>query len=115
MIQFTLYERLLRSYQQRSGKVPGAFAIFILSAIAKFVASFTTYPLLSVKSRQQVNKSNQKFGSALSVISEIFQREGIAGFFRGVWSKQLQSVLSAATMLLLKDRLLRLAISIVRK
>ena len=87
--------------------------MFVLGAIGKIVATIVTYPLIVVKSRIQTEvESNEAHGSGwlqgihstIAALRSILKQEGWWGFYSGLKSKILQSVLTAAIMFVLKDK-----------
>ncbi|KAD5962087.1 hypothetical protein E3N88_13560 [Mikania micrantha] len=101
-IQFMLYETLLKKLKQHrasrnSNKGVTALEIFLLGAVAKLGATVVTYPLLVVKSRLQ----------AKQVIGEDKKHhyKGLHGFYKGMSTKIVQSVLAAAVLFMVKEEL----------
>ncbi|KAI3519813.1 hypothetical protein L1887_09029 [Cichorium endivia] len=114
-IQFMLYETLLKKLKQRralsnSNKGVTALEVFLLGALAKLGATVVTYPLLVVKSRLQakqvlgVDKKHQYKGT-LDAILKMIRYEGLHGFYRGMSTKIVQSVLAAAVLFMVKEEL----------
>jgi len=100
-IQFVVYEKC------RAGRTNlTALHYFLLGAFAKLVATGVTYPLLSIKSRLQVNSDSDagKYNGVHDAIIKILRFEGIPGFYKGVTSKLLQSVLTAALLFLVQEK-----------
>ncbi|KAJ0558528.1 putative mitochondrial carrier domain protein [Helianthus annuus] len=114
-IQFMLYETLLKKLKQRrasknSNKGVTALEVFLLGALAKLGATVVTYPLLVVKSRLQakqavgVDKSHHYKGT-LDAILKMIHYEGLHGFYKGMSTKIVQSVLAAAVLFMVKEEL----------
>uniref|UniRef100_A0A7S0YCV8 Uncharacterized protein n=1 Tax=Polytomella parva TaxID=51329 RepID=A0A7S0YCV8_9CHLO len=125
-VQYMLYEQILGLFRkwkaQRLAKAnakesksetpsapvklsPGE--VFLASALAKIGATFVTYPLIVVKSRIQASGKDSKGRSVgtFDVLSQIWGKEGFAGFYAGLQAKLLQTALNAALMLMLKEQL----------
>ncbi|EJF62241.1 mitochondrial carrier [Dichomitus squalens] len=111
IIQYTVFEQLKnwlvkgRTAKLRAGGAKNAVAIlsdfdyFLLGALSKLVATSSTYPYIVVKSRLQAGQAHaQRYKSALDGILTIVKEEGIEGLYRGVGSKLIQSVLTAAIL-----------------
>jgi adenine nucleotide transporter 17 len=67
---------------------------------------FQSYPYLVVKTRLQMKGTATGaplYSSTSQALATIWKEEGIAGFFSGVSSKLLHSVLTAAILFLLKE------------
>ena len=96
-IQFVTYEQMLRiiivnKYGGAASKVT-SMEFFFLGAFAKSCATLVTYPYLTVKSRLQHGEVG-----FTKVTNELWQNEGLAGFYHGLGPKFLQTVLNAALM-----------------
>ncbi|KAF2218809.1 mitochondrial carrier domain-containing protein [Elsinoe ampelina] len=85
-IQFMAYEQLKNSWSvTRGGKdklTNGDF--LLLSATSKMFAGSVTYPYQVVRSRLQIYNAGQRYSSARDVIKQVFKKEGIWGFYRGL-------------------------------
>jgi len=72
---------------------------FFLGALSKLVATSSTYPYIVIKSRLQAGQANAlKHKSSLDGLLAILKAEGIQGLYKGVGSKLVQSVLTAAIL-----------------
>ncbi|KAJ2997008.1 hypothetical protein HDV02_005952 [Globomyces sp. JEL0801] len=112
VIQYTVFERL-KAWWEIKKKDLSAFDFFLLGAISKLCATSLTYPYIVVKSRMHLkNKdSNVKSeGNLLDAFKRIFKNEGIKGFYNGIESKLVQSVLTAAFTFAFKEELFNNAI-----
>lgn len=111
VLQYTVFEQLKnflikrRTAKMRAGGAGGAVAVlsdwdfFFLGALSKLVATGTTYPYIVIKSRLQAGKVHAKqYRSSLDGLATILREEGIQGLYKGVGSKLLQSVLTAAIL-----------------
>ena len=78
---------------QRKGQLTG-LDHFLLGAISKTVATLVTYPMITVKTRMQAKGSN--YDGVLDVFKKILEENGISGFYSGIESKIVQSVLTSA-------------------
>lgn len=116
-IQFMLYETMLKKLKKRtlekkrSGEIT-ALEIFLLGALAKLGATIVTYPLLVVKARLQakqvttVDKRDHYKGTSDAILKMI-RYEGFYGFYKGMSTKIVQSVLAAAVLFMVKEELVR--------
>lgn len=117
-VQYVLYEWLMARLRQwkvakkvknEESLKPTAIEVFFISALAKLGATLVTYPILLVKSRLQVGGENGIEGLAyrgtLHAIQTILAEEGFLGFYKGMGAKIVQSVLAAALMLMIKEKL----------
>ncbi|UZJ51630.1 hypothetical protein CBS101457_000950 [Exobasidium rhododendri] len=108
ILQYTAFERL-RSMaldgKKKRGVLPklNDFEVFLLGALSKLLATGLTYPQIVIKNRQQ---SGAKGASNVwTAMTDIVNREGFAGLYRGIAGKLLQSVLTAALLFASKERI----------
>ncbi|KAF9534356.1 mitochondrial carrier domain-containing protein [Crepidotus variabilis] len=112
IIQYTVFEQLknflIKSRTAKLRAAGGATAavavlsdwdFFFLGALSKLVATGGTYPYIVVKSRLQAGSANAlKYKSSLDGLLTIIKEEGVEGLYKGVGSKLIQSVLTAAIL-----------------
>lgn len=111
-IQFMFYEGLKRQLLKKRMKL-SSLDVFIIGAIAKAIATTVTYPMQTVQSilrfgRHRLNPENRTLGSLRNVLSLLHQRVkrfGIMGLYKGLEAKLLQTVLTAALMFLVYEKL----------
>jgi len=115
IIQYTVFEKLKEKLlKSRAGQELTSIHFFLLGAISKLCATGLTYPYIVVKSRMQVNQTkDQKYSSILDGFRKIFKQEGIPGFYKGISSKLLQSVLSSAFLFSLKEEFFKIAVMLL--
>lgn len=107
-IQYMVSEQLKQRWEnQRGGAKLGDADFFYIGAISKLIATGITYPYLTVKSRMQMG---QKYKSSGEAVSRILKEEGVAGFYNGIQSKIVQSVLNSAMLFSSKERFYQLAV-----
>ncbi|KAL4457944.1 hypothetical protein ABPG75_012809 [Micractinium tetrahymenae] len=121
-MQYALYEWLqaararLRCGQGRAeagaAKArPSALEVFLLSALAKTGATLLTYPMLNIKTRMYVARRSEgdaggaHHTSILAAAAEILHKEGPGGYYRGMRTKIVQSVLAAALLFVCKEKI----------
>ncbi|KAF6121734.1 solute carrier family 25 member 17 [Phyllostomus discolor] len=111
-IQFMFYEGLKRQLLKKRTKL-SSLDVFIIGAVAKAIATTVTYPLQTVQSilrfgRHRLNPENRTLGSLRNVLYLLHQRVrrfGIMGLYKGLEAKLLQTVLTAALMFLVYEKL----------
>uniref|UniRef100_A0A5B7A9N9 Putative peroxisomal nicotinamide adenine dinucleotide carrier isoform X1 n=1 Tax=Davidia involucrata TaxID=16924 RepID=A0A5B7A9N9_DAVIN len=119
-IQFMLYETLLKKLKEkRASSKKGsngvtALEIFLLGAVAKLGATVVTYPLLVVKSRLQAKQvtggdKRHHYKGTFDAIMKMIRHEGFYGFYKGMSTKIVQSVLAAAVLFMVKEELVKSA------
>ncbi|XP_022943022.1 peroxisomal nicotinamide adenine dinucleotide carrier-like isoform X2 [Cucurbita moschata] len=116
-IQFMLYETMLNKLKkQRALRKVGsgvtALEIFLLGALAKLGATVVTYPLLVVKARLQAKQvvagdKRHQYKGTFDAIIKMIRYEGVYGFYKGMGTKIVQSVLAAAVLFMVKEELVR--------
>ncbi|XP_031255625.1 peroxisomal nicotinamide adenine dinucleotide carrier [Pistacia vera] len=115
-IQFMLYETMLKKLKKRrtlskkDNKGVTALEIFLLGALAKLGATVVTYPLLVVKSRLQAKQfktgdKRHQYKGTMDAILKMIRYEGFNGFYKGMSTKIVQSVLAAAVLFMVKEEL----------
>jgi len=111
VLQYTVFEQLKnflvarRTNKMRAAGLATAVAVlsdwdfFFLGALSKLAATASTYPYIVVKSRLQAGNPNAlKYKSSLDGLLTILKEEGVEGLYKGVGSKLVQSVLTAAIL-----------------
>ncbi|XP_072983377.1 peroxisomal adenine nucleotide carrier 1-like [Typha latifolia] len=127
-IQYTVFDQLkqklllrrsmndLPSTGNSSPAALSAFSAFILGAISKSVATLLTYPAIRCKVMIQAadpedgdNKAGQPKSpkTMTDALFAIWNKEGIAGFFKGLEAQILKTVLSSALLLMIKEKISR--------
>jgi solute carrier family 25 (peroxisomal adenine nucleotide transporter), member 17 len=107
VIQYSFYE-----YLKKKLRMDSWFGYFIMGAIAKFVATVMTYPMLTLRTRIQLNEKENK--SLLDGIFHLFAnslRDNFREFvtlYNGFMSKALQTVLNSAIILSLHEKITNL-------
>ncbi|XP_069510513.1 peroxisomal membrane protein PMP34 isoform X5 [Ambystoma mexicanum] len=120
-IQFMFYEGLKR--QLLSGQTElSSKQVFVIGAIAKAIATTVTYPLQTVQSvlrfgHHRLNPERRTFGSLRNVLYLLHQRIrrlGLLGLYKGLEAKLLQTVLTAALMFLVYEKLTAATFTLMR-
>ncbi|KAJ2487122.1 hypothetical protein EV174_000734 [Coemansia sp. RSA 2320] len=111
IIQYTAFEQL-KNKVERFRKL-GSLDFFVLGAISKLCATSVTYPYILIKSRMQLKQSkneNERYDSLMDGLRKVIAQEGIAGLYKGIESKLLQSVLTASLLFVSKEALFSYAV-----
>ncbi|KAI8321571.1 mitochondrial carrier [Martensiomyces pterosporus] len=106
IIQYTVFEQL-KNKVERLRKL-GSLDFFVLGALSKLAATSVTYPYILVKSRMQLKQSkneNERYSSLMDGLRKVIAQEGVAGLYKGIESKLLQSVLTASFLFMSKEAL----------
>lgn len=112
-VQYFVFERLKLMLEQaaeaRGEKAQlGPWTIFALGALGKTAATLATYPMLTVKIRMQAARKDKDDTSAQpltipGVVKSVYAEGGALGFYKGMETKIVQSVLNAALLFMSKD------------
>ncbi|KAJ1918292.1 hypothetical protein H4219_002689 [Mycoemilia scoparia] len=106
IIQYTVFEQIKNRLQ--STRKLGNLDFFFLGAVSKLVATVVTYPYIVVKTRMQLRQSkneSERYNSLLDGLKKILAQEGVQGLFKGISSKVVQSVITAAFLFMTKEAL----------
>ncbi|OQR66173.1 peroxisomal membrane protein PMP34-like [Tropilaelaps mercedesae] len=109
-IQFMVYEALKRRCEAL-GITLSAGTAFSIGAISKCIATVLTYPLQLVQSKMRYNNDKR---SMFAVMVYIVRNFGAAGLFKGLESKLLQTVLTAALMFMAYEKISSLVFKLMR-
>ena len=104
-IQYTCYEALKLRMIRRQRRALTDVEVFLLGAISKALATVLTYPLQVAQTR--LRKAGNGYKGTLDCLGKVYNEEGVKGLFGGLSSKLMQSVLTAALMLLVYERILK--------
>eukprot|EP00744_Colponema_vietnamica_P003651 GILI01005563.1.p1 GENE.GILI01005563.1~~GILI01005563.1.p1 ORF type:complete len:341 (+),score=55.79 GILI01005563.1:118-1140(+) len=118
-IQFMVYEKLKRMLSRRGvtnvRRELTSLEYLLIGAISKAVATVATYPQQVVKSRLQARPeagpAAVQYTNLLDCLMKIWRIEGPRGFFRGMSSKMVATVLTSGFMFLTYERLVQLMAS----
>ncbi|XP_026738517.1 peroxisomal membrane protein PMP34 [Trichoplusia ni] len=103
-IQFMVYEALKRHLISKG--LFDTFSAFLVGAVAKAVATTLTYPLQLIQSRLRAGTSLKP------LFRDMKAKPSLA--FRGLEAKLLQTVMTAALMFIIYEKLVRLVLTIMR-
>lgn len=114
-IQFMIYEGLKRQLRRGIPRELSSLEVFVIGAIAKAIATTVTYPLQTIQSILrfgQYNNTSTEKSKLLSSVRTIkcllvnrVRKYGMLGLFKGLEAKLLQTVLTAALMFLLYEKI----------
>jgi len=120
IIQYTAFEQLkrrLEKFKATNGSKLMSWDFFLLGAMSKLIATSITYPYIVVKSRMQLKQSKSddaaRYNSVLDGFQKIIRKEGIQGLYKGLNSKLLQSVLTAAMLFMSKEELYQYSVALL--
>ncbi|XP_022113509.1 peroxisomal membrane protein PMP34 [Pieris rapae] len=103
-IQFMVYESLKRNFVAMNRF--NTYSAFIIGAIAKAIATTLTYPLQLIQSRLRAGTSLKPLYKDIKSNPKII--------FRGLEAKIMQTVMTAALMFLIYEKVVRLVLTIMR-
>lgn len=101
-IQFSAYAKLKAMAITRLNKPRlSSVEYLIIGALSKMVATILTYPLQLSQTKLRstaTRKGTKKLPSTIVCLQEIYQSEGVMGWFKGMDAKLTQTCLTAAFM-----------------
>ncbi|ETN62594.1 peroxisomal membrane protein pmp34 [Anopheles darlingi] len=119
-IQFMVYEALKRKLTEGrpSSSSPSAITFFSIGAIAKMIATVLTYPLQLVQTKLRHGNADKSLNlpadiDTVQLLLIILKRQGVAGLYRGLEAKLLQTVLTAALMFMAYEKIARFVTSLL--
>ncbi|KAG5279867.1 hypothetical protein AALO_G00082420 [Alosa alosa] len=112
-VQFMFYEAMKRRAGQ-GGRRISSMEIFLIGAIAKAIATSATYPLQTVQAilRFGQYKAEGKGGllgslhNVMHLLMDRIKRHGVWGLYKGLEAKLLQTVLTAALMFVVYEKIM---------
>lgn len=116
-IQFMTYESIKRKVAASlRGAQPPAWIFFAIGAIAKTIATALTYPLQLIQSKLRHGHKYANLppnAGTIQILAYILKKQGIAGLYKGLEAKLLQTVLTAALMFLAYEKISRFVFRIL--
>ncbi|KXS14273.1 mitochondrial carrier [Gonapodya prolifera JEL478] len=122
IIQYSAFERMkqrlesFRGARQTSSPLLTDLDFFCLGALSKLIATGITYPYIVIKSRMQLRQGpddETRYSSVWDAFSKIFRVEGLGGFYKGLESKLLQSIMTAALLFFSKEIIFRYTLNLI--
>ncbi|KAG1967293.1 peroxisomal membrane protein PMP34 [Pimephales promelas] len=113
-VQFMLYEGLKRHLLRGVNRQLSSVEVFLIGAIAKAIATTITYPLQTVQSVLRFGQHGRpadrskllnSLRSVMYLLINRVRKWGMLGLFKGLEAKLLQTVLTAALMFLLYEKI----------
>ena len=105
VINYAMYDVLKTRAGVNGGQISAAKAFF-LGALSKAVATVLTYPLQVAQSRLRASTENISMFQALR---DIYAKDKVSGYFKGMGAKLMQTVLNSAFMFFFLEALLNTA------
>ncbi|XP_054891308.1 peroxisomal membrane protein PMP34 [Poeciliopsis prolifica] len=111
-VQFMIYEAMKRKAGKGGQKISSA-KIFLIGAIAKAIATTATYPLQTIQAILRFGQyRGDGKGGLMGSVSNIFflfvdriKKHGFLGLYKGLEAKLLQTVLTAALMFVVYEKI----------
>ncbi|XP_019642038.1 PREDICTED: peroxisomal membrane protein PMP34-like isoform X2 [Branchiostoma belcheri] len=122
-IQFMFYEGFKRSLTRVTHQELNAWQFFLVGALAKGIATVSTYPLQLIQSKlrsgrnkkaEEGRQTSETFRSVVVMIQQLLRKQGLKGLYKGLEAKLLQTVLTAALMFLIYEKIAAFVFSIMR-
>lgn len=117
IINFVMYEQTKYAAIRLQGSDLSASAFFFIAGWSKLVTTLSTYPLQVIQNRLRnfKSKANGEGNSSslmkdtMACVNEILGEGGAPAMYKGITSKLMQTVLTAAFMFLYYEKLVQLA------
>lgn len=106
-LQFMAYEQLkiYRTRNLRGGRRDlSAIDYLMLSGLAKVFAGSTTYPYQVVRARLQMYGADSAYKNARDVVGQVWRREGLRGFYKGLGPNLLRVMPSTWVTFLMYEK-----------
>jgi hypothetical protein len=110
VIHFVIYERL--KVFAGNGLPPHAMMYFAFAAYSKLIATIFTYPILTIRTKLQIDEEGKT--NIIKIIKEIYSRDGIRGYYTGLASKLMHTILNSAIILAIHEKLTSLILRLLR-
>jgi len=117
IIQYTIFEQLKNFINKRkNSKGMTSLHAFFIGAIGKLIATGSTYPYITIKSRMHLKdeSGSNRSKTIIDWIKTIYSREGLQGFYNGIDVKLSQSVMTAAFLFFFKEELTTFSIKLLK-
>ncbi|ODV90877.1 hypothetical protein CANCADRAFT_2599 [Tortispora caseinolytica NRRL Y-17796] len=111
ILQYTVFEQLRNLIERRRRMTPRD--AFLLGALGKLIATFVTYPIVTLKTRMQVAKKGENYKGLIGSFTDIIKSEGWSGLYSGLETRLLQSVLTAAFLFYFKEEFFSITLQIL--
>ena len=105
-LQFMTYEQMKKYQCARRASQQGDLTNFdylVFSGFSKLFAGSVTYPYQVVRSRLQTYDAKKTYKSARDVASQLWRREGLLGFYKGLGPNLLRVVPSSCVTFLVYE------------
>lgn len=113
IIQYSFFEQS-KNWLVSSKRSITPLKAFFLGAIGKLLATGSTYPYITLKLRMHLHKEDDK-RTMVQLIKEIYQTEGISGFYNGMSVKLTQSILTALFLFYFKEELVNINFKLYKR
>jgi len=108
-IQFMAYEEMKIIYNNRYPNMdnPDALSYIIMAASSKIFATLVTYPYQVIRARLQNQRNNEFYHGSLDVLKKIYVREGLTGYYKGVFTNVIRVLPNTCVTFLVYETLSR--------
>jgi len=114
--------RYLLKYARENQMQLSAFEAFVLGTVSKGAATVITYPMIRLKTlllkaneennedfettkKVEIDARKKKATSVVDVIKVVLEREGVSGFYRGMYVQLLRSTSGSGLMFMVREAL----------
>jgi solute carrier family 25 folate transporter 32 len=111
-VQLSLYDiikrHLINQHDDKLDENLSTFQYFYASSISKMLSTCMFYPLQVVRSRLQIISSSNKLKSVSSLCIQMYQREGVRSFYKGLAANLLRVLPATCTTFLIYEKVKQL-------
>jgi len=108
-IQFMAYEEMKIIYKNQYPNLdnPDALSYLLMAGSSKIFATLVTYPYQVVRARLQNQRNNEFYHGCGDAIKKIYVREGIRGFYKGMFTNVIRVLPNTCVTFLVYETLSR--------
>jgi len=108
-IQFMAYEEMKILYKNNypNADNPDAISYILMAASSKVFATLITYPYQVVRARLQNQRNNEFYHGCLDAIKKIYVREGLSGYYKGMFTNVIRVLPNTCVTFLVYETLSR--------
>ena len=100
-INFVVYEQVKKLLTRRGERNVPAWKIFVASSLGKLLATILTYPIITIRIKQQANKDMK----TRELFFKLIKRLTLSDYFGGIQAKIVQTVLYNAFLLVFYEKI----------
>ena len=105
-LQYTVYEQVKKAWvATRVDKSLTAIEAFVLGMVARTIATVVVFPFVRAKVLMQTSSAEGGSTNVKDLLLEVYEKDGMAGLFKGLGPELTRGIFSAALMLMIKEKI----------